>query len=114
MTWSVDDEIKLFSCLMTFKPVGLDRNFQMICLAYQLQVREYLNFSVNGIWKRLSELYNLEELVSIRNCGFFFFQVITVCLFNRMMLKSYLIPTNNPISHFKTSLRSQSPFLFVV
>ncbi|VDD81549.1 unnamed protein product [Mesocestoides corti] len=62
MAWSVDDEIKLFHALMYFKPVGLDRNFQMICLAYRLNFTEKLGYSVSDIWQHLSKLYNLEEL----------------------------------------------------
>ncbi|VDK40870.1 unnamed protein product [Taenia asiatica] len=62
MSWSLDDEIKLFHGLMYFKPVGLDRNFQMICLAYRLQVKENLPCSIKSIWEHLSKLYNLEEL----------------------------------------------------
>ncbi|CDI97287.1 MRG binding protein [Echinococcus multilocularis] len=62
MLWSLEDEIKLFHGLMFFKPVGLDRNFQMICLAYRLQVKENLPCSIKSIWEHLSKLYNLEEL----------------------------------------------------
>ncbi len=63
MEWSLDDEIKLFHALMQFKPVGLDRNFQMLCLAYRLNSTEKLGYPVKDIWQHLSTLYDLDDLV---------------------------------------------------
>lgn len=63
MHWTVDEEIQLFLGLMIFKPVGRDRNFQMICLAYKLQNEAKLSYSISEIWQRIKELYDIDLLV---------------------------------------------------
>ncbi|KAM7536075.1 hypothetical protein Aperf_G00000104609 [Anoplocephala perfoliata] len=65
MPWTVDEEIQLFLGLMVFKPVGRDRNFQMICLAYKLQNEAKLTYSISEIWQRLRELYDIDLLSEV-------------------------------------------------
>uniref|UniRef100_A0A0X3Q203 MRG/MORF4L-binding protein n=1 Tax=Schistocephalus solidus TaxID=70667 RepID=A0A0X3Q203_SCHSO len=60
--WSLEAEIKLFHSLMHFKPVGLDRHFQMICLACRFNDLGGPACSISEIWDHLSELYDLNEL----------------------------------------------------
>ncbi|VDO12407.1 unnamed protein product [Rodentolepis nana] len=67
MGWTLDEEIYLFMAIMTYKPAGRDRNFQMCCLAYKLQNETKLSYSISDIWKRIKELYNI-ELINENEC----------------------------------------------
>ncbi len=65
MLWSLEDEIRLFHAMMYFKPVGYDRNFQMICLANRFNSIGKPEFQISELWRHLDELYKLDDLVSL-------------------------------------------------
>lgn len=61
--WTPEMEIKLFHAILNFKPVGVDRHFQMIyiCNMINSSLNDYT--SIDSIWKKLDLLYNMDELV---------------------------------------------------
>nr|AAW26296.1 SJCHGC05033 protein [Schistosoma japonicum]CAX73399.1 MRG-binding protein [Schistosoma japonicum] len=60
--WTIESEIRLFHAILNHKPVGADRHFQMIYVSNL--INSFLNepISTDNIWKKLSSLYNMEEL----------------------------------------------------
>lgn len=61
---SPEVEIQLFHALMSHKPVGADRHFQMICLSRLLNSHQTdQTITTDLIWNKLDSLYNMDELV---------------------------------------------------
>nr|ODN86732.1 hypothetical protein L203_03980 [Cryptococcus depauperatus CBS 7841] len=55
-------EIALLRCAGEIRPVGKYKHFQIMSLQAQLYQRSNVMISIPELWKRLDELYNLEEL----------------------------------------------------
>ncbi|VEL30149.1 unnamed protein product [Protopolystoma xenopodis] len=60
--WDLESEIKLFHALMSHKPVGVDRHFQMIYIMNYLSTSLDKPITASQVWKRLSEMYDMDEL----------------------------------------------------
>ncbi|CAH8439502.1 unnamed protein product [Heterobilharzia americana] len=60
--WTLESEIQLFHAILNHKPVGADRHFQMIYVCNL--INSFLNepVSADAVWKKLSSLYNMDEL----------------------------------------------------
>ncbi|KAA3676963.1 MRG-binding protein [Paragonimus westermani] len=63
LIWSPQMEIELFHAIMSHKPVGVDRHFQMIYIKLLLNARLHCPpISTVQLWEKLDSLYNMEEL----------------------------------------------------
>ncbi|CAI2736960.1 unnamed protein product [Dicrocoelium dendriticum] len=63
VSWSTQMEIELFHAILTHKPVGVDRHFQMIYIKSLLNSRPCTNkLTTSQLWEKLDSLYNMDEL----------------------------------------------------
>ena len=79
--WTIVDEIRLFRWISEFKPAGIHKHFNMICIVERMNrpdkypvtllQKEHVKvgklFTAQDIWDRLSRYYNLKELDAMEN-----------------------------------------------
>lgn len=60
--WTPENEIRLFNALKNRRPVGLNRNFQMLFISENFNNLMNREVPSSVLWERLSQLYDLETL----------------------------------------------------
>ncbi|KAK9365887.1 chromatin modification-related protein EAF7-domain-containing protein [Lipomyces kononenkoae] len=62
--WNIEQETALFKAICRYKPVGINKNFLMICICQMVNNANIQGpyLSMKSIWDKLATLYNLEEL----------------------------------------------------
>jgi len=79
--WNIVDEIRLLRWVSEFKPAGVHKHFQMMCIVERLNHpdkyplvllqkenrRPNKQFTVDTVWAKLAQYYNLEEADKIEN-----------------------------------------------
>ncbi|XP_033645352.1 MRG/MORF4L-binding protein-like [Asterias rubens] len=62
VAWSVEMEVSLFHAMRGHKPVGVNKNFQMMCIHDKLQQSMGRKISSQQIWEHLSTMYDMQAL----------------------------------------------------
>ncbi|XP_022097071.1 MRG/MORF4L-binding protein-like isoform X1 [Acanthaster planci] len=62
VSWSVEMEVNLFHAMRGHKPVGVNKNFQMMCIHDKLQQSMGRKVTSQQIWQHLSTMYDMQAL----------------------------------------------------
>ncbi|CAG2160952.1 unnamed protein product [Oppiella nova] len=62
MDWTPENEIKLFYAMRGHKPVGVAKNFHMICILDEFVKLTDKEITSKTIWNRLETMYDMETL----------------------------------------------------
>ncbi|XP_071965903.1 MRG/MORF4L-binding protein-like [Antedon mediterranea] len=62
LNWTVDMEVNLFHAMRGHKPVGVNKNFHMLCIHEKLTQMTGKKLTSQQIWKHLSTMYDLAAL----------------------------------------------------
>ncbi|XP_038056929.1 MRG/MORF4L-binding protein-like isoform X2 [Patiria miniata] len=62
LSWSVEMEVNLFHAMRGHKPVGVNKNFQMMCIHDKLQQSTGRKVTSQQIWQHLSTMYDMQAL----------------------------------------------------
>ena len=65
--WSTQEEIRLFSLLCDFKPVGKKKHENMVKILESLNSDESNPFLEDQVWQKLDKFYDLERLGEIED-----------------------------------------------
>ncbi|KAL3319208.1 hypothetical protein Ciccas_002126 [Cichlidogyrus casuarinus] len=60
--WTPDAEIKLFQSLIFFKPLGINRHFNIMLIAHYLSAALAQSVKISDIYSHLNTLYDMKEL----------------------------------------------------
>ncbi|XP_072015582.1 uncharacterized protein [Amphiura filiformis] len=69
-TWNVEMEVGLFHAMRGHKPVGVNKNFQMMCIHEKFHQVTGKKISSRSIWKHLSTMYDMQALDESENLPF--------------------------------------------
>ncbi|XP_037075640.1 MRG/MORF4L-binding protein-like [Pollicipes pollicipes] len=70
ITWSVENEIHLFDAMTGYKPVGVNKHFQMLMILERFCSRVRQDVPAAVIWDRLNQLYDMTALDELENLPF--------------------------------------------
>lgn len=62
MEWDEQAEVTLFRGIMRYRPVGIHKNFHMICLHDYFNKNAAVQVSIDELWNKLETLYDTEAL----------------------------------------------------
>ncbi|XP_043218648.1 MRG/MORF4L-binding protein-like [Amphibalanus amphitrite] len=62
LSWSAETEIHLFDAMTGYKPVGVNKHFQMLMILERFCSRVQQDVPAAAIWERLNQLYDMSAL----------------------------------------------------
>ena len=68
VSWTIENELKLYKAALKYKPTGILKHFNMALIFNELTKGGMKDVTTQAIWDHLSELYDLEAANELESC----------------------------------------------